>query len=70
MISSEEAGIILARLAIADEAFLQCLLRSAQAAEDRLLPGDLEKLETWAMLMRALRASIAGSTPKINNEQK
>ena len=67
MISSEEAGIILARLAIADEAFLQCLLQAARAAEDRLLSDDLEKLETWAMLMRALRASIAGNMPRINN---
>ena len=68
MISSEEAGTILARLAIADEEFLQCLLRAARNAEDRLLPDDPKKLETWAMLMRALRVSIAADA-SINNSQ-
>lgn len=69
MISSEEAGTILARLVIADEELLQCLLRAARAAEDRLLPDDLEKLETWAMLMRALRASIAAEARTNNNQE-
>lgn len=59
MISSEEIGMIIARLAIHDEHFLADLLQSAGNAGEGLLPDDLEKLTLWAMLMRALRSSLA-----------
>lgn len=55
MVSSEEIGNIIARLAIHDEAFLAGMLEAARQAGDGVLPGDVERLEAWVRVMRALR---------------
>lgn len=60
MITPEETGIILGRLAIHDEIFLQSLLRAAQNAGEALERDDADKLEVWAAAMRVLRASLKG----------
>lgn len=70
MISSEEVGVVLARLAIADDDFLKTLLRAAESAESSLLPDDVEKLEKWARLMRILRVNIANTAETNKNTQE
>lgn len=64
MVSSEEIGNIIARLAIYDESFVRGMLQAASVAGDRLLPDDLEKLTTWAAFMRAFRQSLAAQSSK------
>lgn len=56
MITQDETGAILARLAIADEDFLSGTLQAAEKAGEAILPDDLEKLREWAAFIRALRA--------------
>lgn len=60
MITPEETGIILGRLAIHDEIFLQSFLGAAQNTGEALERDDTDKLEVWASAMRALRASLRG----------
>lgn len=60
--TSERIGIIAARLAMADEYFLQHMLKAAQDAGKTMLPDDMETLVIWARLMRALR-SVHSDTP-------
>ena len=67
MPTPEQVGNIVARLAIADEAFLRSMLEAAGKAGDRMLPEDAEHLQSWGRLMRALRASIRISEDKARN---
>lgn len=64
MITQEETGAILARLAIADETFLTGMLQAAERAGDAMLPGDLEKLRVWAPFIRALRMVLRPDAAK------
>lgn len=64
MITQEEAGAILARLAIADETFLTGMLQAAEMARDAMLPDDLEKLRAWAAFIRALRVVLRPDAAK------
>ena len=58
MISQDELGGIIGRLALADDAALKAILSAAQKAGAAMLPDDLEKLRRWAGFMRVLRMSI------------
>ncbi len=58
MVSSEEVGCIISRIAIADEGFLTLLLVAAQKAGGALLPEDCAKLSEWGKFVRILRATI------------
>lgn len=69
MISQDELGGILNRLAMADEAALALLLDAALRVERGLLPGDLDKLTRWARLVRILRSTL-GSQSNDGEEQK
>lgn len=60
MITPEETGIILGRLAIHDEIFFQSLLGAAQNAGEALERDNADKLDVWATAMRALRVSLKG----------
>lgn len=67
MITPEETGTIIARLAMHSEAFLRSLLREAENAGEALLPDDVAKLESWAMFIRAIRKGI---TVNSNNDDE
>ena len=58
MISSEEVGRIISRIALADEGFLTLVLIAAQKSGGALLPEDCAKLSEWGTVMRMLRTSI------------
>lgn len=64
MITQEDLGGILSRLAMADDAVLALILNAARQADKDLLPGDLEKLQHWARLMQSLRAVVCRQTNK------
>ena len=55
MLPPEEIGNITARLAIADEDFLEVMLVAAKKAGDKMLPDDLAHLTAWTREMRILR---------------
>ena len=63
MLPPEEIGNITARLAIADEGFLEAMLVAAKKARDRMLPDDRAHLTAWAREVRILRHYLR-STPK------
>lgn len=62
MISAEELGNIISRLAIADEITLQQLLKAASMAGPGLLPDDTPKLNEWAKFVRAIRRATHSQT--------
>lgn len=68
MVSQEELGRIINRLAIADESTIPVLLESACRNEAGLLPDDLDKLKSWAKIMRILRVVI-GAQPTSKKQQ-
>lgn len=57
MVSSEEVGCIISRIAIADEGFLTLLLVAAHKAGGARFPEDCAKLSEWGKYVQLLRAS-------------
>lgn len=62
--TSEEVGNIVARLAIADNEFLNSMLVAAEKAGDKMLPGDMEKLIGWAKFVQMLCSVISSQKSK------
>ncbi len=52
---NEEIAMMLARLVIADKDFAGNLLESAKKAGESMLAGDVENLENWLRIMKAMR---------------
>lgn len=61
MLEVDALGRIVSRLAVADEDFLQGLLRSAVREEHRIPNGDIAALEGWVLCMRIVRCIIERS---------
>lgn len=67
--SSEQLGNIVARLVIADENFSRLMVEAAEKAGDRMLPEDVEHLQSWGRFMLALRVTVQNTEGKIGNRQ-
>ena len=61
MLAQEEIGIILSRLALEDASVAPYLLGAAQAAQERMLPGDVEKIADWLSFIEILRQVVQRS---------
>ena len=60
MITAEHLGQIVGRLAIADERFVKDMLKSAEIAEKKLFPDDVDSLHQWSVFIDILRVSLKG----------
>ena len=60
MITAEHLGQIVGRLAIADENFVRDMLQSAETAEKKLFPDDVDSLHQWSVFIDLLRMSLKG----------
>ena len=58
MITAQHLGQIVARLAIADENFMKDMLKSAEIAEKKLFPDDVDALHQWSVFIDILRVSM------------
>ena len=58
MLSTEELGIICLKVSVGDATFPAKLIEAAGKVADELQPGDLKKLEVWAMAMRGVHDTI------------
>lgn len=66
MIPPEHLGLIITRMALADDAVLAALLQFAHNGREGrkgqggggLLPGDYEALQRWSAFVRILRESL------------
>ena len=58
MITAEHLGQIVARLAIADEVFVENMLKSAETAGDKLFPDDVFALHQWSAFIEILRVVL------------
>ena len=60
MITAEHLGQIVGRLAIDDESFVREMLKSAETAEKKLFPDDVDSLHQWSVFIDILRVSLKG----------
>lgn len=62
MATSEDIGNITTRLAMVNISFLHGMLEAADNSKDRLLPGDVDIIKSWANVIHILRNSIEKQT--------
>ena len=58
ILSAEEIGYIITRIAIADERFAKLLLLSAYKARNQVLPDDTAKIKLWLKIMENCRKHL------------
>lgn len=58
LLSTEEIGLVVFRLALADEDFLCYLVNAIKKAGPRMLPDDSDCMESWAQFVREMREAL------------